>query len=187
MKTYFLIITTLLVVVVAGLLGCSDDNTSVTKQPGPVDSASRPDTEIRGATIDLYHGSELTTKVHAKRIVRFDDIDSTVGYTIDMIFYDSAGTETSNLVADSGVIREISGAFDVYGHVVVTTSDSVRLDTDYLKWNPSINRITTDAFVRISRPGDTETGWGLEATRDLSRIKILHQVSGTVHNVEDLK
>lgn len=184
MKTILLVIFAL---VAAALIGCSDESTSVTKQPGPLDSAGQPDTEIRGATIHLYHRGELNTKVNARRIVRFEDIDSTVGYTLDMDFYDSLGSITSNLVSDSGVIREVSGAFDVYGHVVVNTSDSVRLDTDYLTWNPSINRITTDAFVKVSRPGDTVTGWGLEAPRDLSRIKILHQVSGSLHDVEGLE
>lgn len=174
----------LLLLCLALLAACSNRTSSEADGPGPVDSAGQPDTEIQGATIQLYNRDELNTEVHAQRIIRFEQIDSTVGYTLDIDFYDTLGTITSNLVADSGVIREITGYFDVFGHVVVNTADSIRLDTDYLTWNPGANRIYTDAFVKVSRPGDTVVGWGLEAPRDLSRIKILHQVSGTIEDVE---
>jgi LPS export ABC transporter protein LptC len=187
MLTYRCILIAILALATLLSVGCSRDDQVASKNPGPVDSAGRPDTEIRGATIHLYSRDILNTEVHAQRIVRFEDIDSTMGYTLDIDFYDSLGSITSNLVGDSGVIREISGAFNVFGHVIVNTADSIRLDTDFLKWNPTTNLITTDAFVKVSRPGDTVTGWGLEAPRDLSRIRILNQVSGTVQDVESLE
>ena len=182
-----MLVSLLILLALLMVVGCSREDQSTSKNPGPLDSAGQPDTEIRGATIHLYNRSVLNTEVRAKRIVRYEDIDSTMGYTVDIDFYDSLGSVTSNLVSDSGVIREISGAFNAFGHVVVNTSDSIRLDTDYLSWNPGTNLITTDAFVKVSRPGDTVMGWGLEAPRDLSRIKILHQVTGSVEDIEDLE
>ena len=183
----FVRLFTISLLLLVGLVGCGTHEQSSSKKSGPVDSAGQPDTEIRGATIQLYNRDALNTEVHAQHIVRFEDIDSTMGYVLDIDFYDSLGEVTSNLIADSGVIREISGAFEAYGHVVFETKDTVRLDTDYLNWNPATEHITTDAFVTITRPGQVSTGWGLDAPRDLSRVRILHQVSTEVEDMEALK
>ena len=179
-------LVSLLLVLTSTLAGCGNQTVSEDKQPGPVDSAGLPDSEVLGAEIHLYNRGAMTIEIRAERIVRFDAVDSTMGYVVDVDFFDSAGQVTSNLVADSGIIHENSGQLQVYGHVVVNTRDSIRLDTDSLVFDPTTNKIQTDAFVKVSRPGDTITGWGLEAPRDLSRFKILHQVSGRISDPEKL-
>ena len=163
-------------VLTAGV-GCSSQNGAAESQDGPVDSARQPDSDIRGATVYLYTKGTMTTEIRAERIVKYESIDSTMGYVLDVDFFDAAGEITSNLVGDSGIIRESDEHMEVFGHVVVVTGDNRRLDTDYLVWEPKINKIHTDAFVRVKLPDYTVTGWGLEAPSDLSRFKILNQVS----------
>ena len=144
------------------------------------DSVLRPDSEVQGATVFLYDRDRKTTEIRADLIRRFEAIDSTMGYKLDIDFFDSVGQVSSNLVSDSGVIREKTGRLDVFGKVVVITQDSARLDTEFLRWNPERDKIETDAFVRFTRNNDVMTGWGMEADSDLGRLKILSQVSGSV-------
>ena len=144
------------------------------------DSTLKPDSEVSGAIIFLYDRNVVTAEIRPKLMKRFEAIDSTVAYTLDVDFHDSLGAVTSNLVADSGVIREKDDRMEVFGKVVVLTQDSTRLDTDFLRWNPQKHKIESESFVKFTRGTDIMTGWGMEADPDLGRLKILSQVSGSV-------
>ncbi|MBD3332480.1 LPS export ABC transporter periplasmic protein LptC [candidate division GN15 bacterium] len=139
-----------------------------------------PDSELTGARIFLYDGERRTAEIVSARIVKFSEIDSTMAYDVDVNVLDTAGEVTTHVVGDSGVIRESTGFMDLYGNVVLTTQDTAVLQTDYLFWDSHEEKIRTDAFVRITKNEDVVTGWGLRANEDLSRIKILRKVSGTI-------
>jgi LPS export ABC transporter protein LptC len=176
-------------IILAGLLavaisGCSNHDSSI-KTDMAVDS-TRPDTEMLGATIDMLEGDRVTTRINADRILKFEAKDSTMGYTVHAEFFDSLGKVTSILDGDSALIRETTSHLHVYGHVVVVSEDHSTLETDYLHWNPDIQKIQTDAYVKVTRKGDVVTGWGLEADQKLTRIKVLRQVSGTIHNTDEI-
>ena len=164
-------------------LGCSNKEKVSSDPTGQ--SEILPDSELRGATIYLYEKDKVTTEIHAERLLKFEARDSTMAYVLDVDFFDSAGQVSTHLVGDSGVIREMTNQLNVFGNVVVTTADSSRLETDYLYWNTFKDKIETDAFVRITKKDDIITGWGMEADPDLTRIKILNRVSGTMHDTEE--
>ena len=163
--------------------GC-DSEKSFKPRSSSGDGGRRPDSETGGALISLYNGKELTTTIQADRILKYEDQDSAVAYHLKIQFLDSAGRAVTDLVGDSGIVRENKGLFEIFGNVVgISVDQDTKLETDYLKWNPEINRIQTDAFVRITRGqngGDVITGWGMETDRQFSRVKILREVSGTV-------
>lgn len=166
------------------LSGCgSQDGRRASTDVG-VDTTNRPDAVVAGASILLYKGKTITTEIKSELIHKFDEIDSTMGYAVDIDILDSTGNVVSTIVSDSGVIREKENFLNLFGHVVVLTDDSTRLETDYLRWDPDRNKIETEAFVKITQEGDIITGWGLESDRSLSHIKILRQVSGTVEKNE---
>lgn len=162
------------------IAGCSNRESAIRTSGTATDSVLRPDTEVKGARIDLFDKQDKTTEIFAKRIIKFDAKDSTVGFDVTANFFDSTGKINAVVVGDSALIRETTNRLYIYGHVVVRSEDSTRLDTDYLQWNPDIKKIQTDAFVKVYRRGDVATGWGLEANQTLTRIKILNQVSGTM-------
>jgi LPS export ABC transporter protein LptC len=162
------------------LWGCSQKTMSEADSSDAVDSVLVPDSEVIGATIYLYDRHEVTSEIRADLIRRFEAIDSTMGYVLDIDLYDSLGRISSNLVGDSGVIREASNELEVFGQVVVVTEDGSRLETDYLRWDPKIGKIQSDAYVKFTRGEDIMTGWGMEADPDLGRLEILSSVSGTV-------
>jgi len=183
---FYRLLTSSLLLVAFVAAGCSDQSASKDSPPSSVDSAQLPDSEVSGATIYLYHRGELTTEIRADRILKFESIDSTMGYSLDIDFLDSTGNVTSNLVSDSGVIRESTSHLQAYGHVVVVTADSLKLETDFLTWNPDINKIQSDAFVKFTKDGSVFTGWGMEANRDLSRLRILNQISSNAIDLDKL-
>jgi len=168
------------------LAGCTGNDMAKNSEPGMIDSARLPDSEVADARIYLYDRGQVTAEIFANRIRKFEDIDSTVGYKLDIVFYDSLGLVTSTVVGDSGVIRETTGLLNIFGSVVVLTADSSRLETDYLLWDQKTQKIRTDAFVRITDiDGNVITGWGMEADRNLVPFKILRQVSGTVEETSE--
>jgi len=173
-----------LILFVALLWGCSQKTLSDADQSDAADSVLLPDSEIMGATIYLYDRHEVTSEIRADLIRRFEVIDSTMGYVLDIDLFDSLGQISSNLIGDSGVIRETSNKLEVFGRVVVVTQDSARLETDYLQWDPEIGKIQSDAYVKFTRGEDIMTGWGMEADPDLGRLVILSSVSGTVSESE---
>jgi len=166
------------------LLGACGRKTVSEGDRTAADSVLRPDSEVRGATVFLYDRERMTTEIRADLIRRFEALDSTMGYRLDIDFFDSVGQKSSNLVGDSGVIREKTGRLEVYGKVVVITRDSARLDTEFLLWNPERDKIESNAYVKFTREESVMTGWGMEADPDLGRLKILSQVSGSVAEEE---
>jgi LPS export ABC transporter protein LptC len=128
----------------------------------------------------------VTSVINAERITQYEVKDSTMAYDLDITSYDSLGQVSSHVVGDSGIIREGSGRFTIFGHVEVNTNDSMHLETEYLNWSSRDDRIYTDAYVRITTPTEVVRGWGMEADQRLRRYKILHQVSGRLDETERL-
>ena len=176
----------MILILVAIIAGCSSRERTETDTARTSDTASRPDSEVRGATIYLYEAERVTAEIHATRILKYQAKDSTMAYTVNVDAFDSLGALSTTLVGDSGLVREESGIMDVFGNVVVSTPDKATLQTDYLYWDSRTEKIHTDAFVRITRGQDTMTGWGLEADEKLTRLKILNRVSGKLTETKDL-
>lgn len=63
--------------------------------------------------------------------------------------------------------------------VVVKNRKGEKLQTEELVWNKKLERFYTDKFVRITKDGQISYGSGLEASQDLSYIKIKNQ-RGTI-------
>jgi len=177
---------TIILLGIVGLTGCGKEQTASTDQAAPADSTLRPDSEVSGARIYLYDRGRVTTEIVAEKVVKFESLDSTMAYALDIDIYDSTGAATANIVGDSGIIREGTGNLSIYGNVVVITTDSFKLETEYLYWDSEVDSIKTDVFVRLTKGEDVITGWGLQADQRLHSTKILSRVSGTITNPKNL-
>jgi len=168
-----------------GLTGCGKEQTASTGRAALTDSSLQPDSEVSGARIYLYDRGRVTTEIVAEKIVKYETLDSTMAYTLDIDVYDSTGAVTTDIVGDSGIIRESTGNMSIYGNVVVLTADCFKLETEYLYWDAQIDSIKTDAFVRLTKGKDIITGWGLQADQQLRSTRILSQVSGTIKDPKE--
>ncbi|UCD17876.1 MAG: LPS export ABC transporter periplasmic protein LptC [Candidatus Zixiibacteriota bacterium] len=175
------------------LLAVSCEEKKEIKAPGVTGSEDnaavelRPDQVLRDARVTLYNGPTKTTDIKADYMKKFEKLDSTPAWNLDVRFFDSTGKEVSNLVADSGLVREQLNLMEVSGSVVVNTSDGTSLMTQHLLWNALKNRVETDSFVTfVQEGGDTLRGYGFEANQKLTRWKIKRQSSGIMQNVGEI-
>mgnify|MGYP001156573628 CR=1 FL=1 len=78
----------------------------------------------------------------------------------------------STLTAKFAVRQQDKGIVIARDSVVLTTIEQEKLETEELIWDEKTERIRTDKFVKITRPGEVLYGFGLEANQDFSFWKI---------------
>jgi hypothetical protein len=79
------------------------------------------------------------------------------------------------LVEAAPGIKLTPGDMYLDGGVVVVSTEGTRLATDWVQYYVSDSVIRSSAPVEVRRPDSITRGKGLEATADLSRLKIFHQ------------
>ncbi|PWB74040.1 LPS export ABC transporter periplasmic protein LptC [candidate division GN15 bacterium] len=138
------------------------------------------------ATFFDTSGVMSSTLVGDSALIREKTIRQTVYGHVLIKSYDAGGKVTATATGDSAVVTEGTNHMQLYGQVVVESEGTRKLETDYLHWNPDINKFQTDAFVRFTQGNSVITGWGAEADRTLKRFKILNKVSGTIMQADSL-
>ena len=94
--------------------------------------------------------------------------------TININFFDPAGSVMTRLRADSGRYDKASNVYIVKGHVRVVKSESNEiLTTTELSWNPGTKKVYTDKplTVRNNRTSEITNATGMDAEQDFTRIK----------------
>lgn len=112
----------------------------------------------------------------------FDQEDSTLATNVKVDFYDENGDYRSTLTSDEGLVRQKRQELIVWGSVVVA-SDSSRLLTESLRWDPGRKLIVTDDYVELHRGNDVITGYGMEADNRLEDVRILRDVRGKISDI----
>ncbi|MBK7092955.1 MAG: LPS export ABC transporter periplasmic protein LptC [bacterium] len=93
--------------------------------------------------------------------------------------FDSSGTHTSTLTADSSRVSQRASTMSVFGNVKAWTQDNRRLVADSLRWNAKTELIETEGYVEIYRGEDMISGYGLETDQRLEHTTIKRQPKGT--------
>jgi LPS export ABC transporter protein LptC len=78
----------------------------------------------------------------------------------------------STLTAKFAIRQQDRGLVIARDSVVLTTIEQEKLETEELIWDEKTERIHTDKFVKVTRPGEVLYGFGLEANQDFSFWKI---------------
>ena len=157
------------------LVSCSKEEP---KKPGL--ALNLPDQTLENATMVFTVDGIKSTVIKAKSVAKWMDKDLTLAKSLSVDFFDERGAHTSHLDADSGWIQEKRQKMEVLGNVSVLTDDSVKLESQSLKWDPKSNRITTDDFVKITKGKDLMSGYGFEADQYLRNMKIKKMVKGEI-------
>lgn len=87
-------------------------------------------------------------------------------------FFDAALHVTSTLTAKTGVRSQDRGQVIVRDSVVLTTDKQETLETEELIWDEKTEKVYTEKFVKVTKPGEVIYGIGLEANQDFSYWKI---------------
>jgi len=162
-------------------VSCSDD------QPATSDST---DTEqalkeqvLMDSQIKMSEQGRTAAVIDARYIEKRFGQETTNAREINATFYDSTGHLTSWLTADSGIVNQNKNQINVYGDVVVTSKDSVRLYTDSLSWDQKLNSVVTDDYVEIHRGKNILRGYGLITDRSLTEYVIKRQITGQLEKL----
>lgn len=86
--------------------------------------------------------------------------------------FDSTGAVKTRATSERAVYHPEISEFELYGDVIVQTVTGRRLESEYLEWNQSDNKLSTPRFVIITTPSDSIAGNGFEGASDLSQYTI---------------
>ncbi|MCC6462831.1 MAG: LPS export ABC transporter periplasmic protein LptC [Saprospiraceae bacterium] len=78
----------------------------------------------------------------------------------------------SVLTAKTAVRQDNSSLVTARDSVVLQTVEQEKLETEELIWNEKTEKVYTEKFVKVTKPGELIYGFGLEANQDFSFWKI---------------
>ncbi len=115
--------------------------------------------QVSNMSVQLYQGGQKSTMLTADHA---------------LMATGNPGKNDPPLEPMSGVVLS-SGDMFLNGNVVVVSTDGSRLQTDWVRYSVQDRIIRSSAPVSVEREDSITTGKGLEATADLSRMKIFNQ------------
>jgi len=137
-----------------------------------------PDQESWNSDVVFSDSGNVRAILYAHHISVYNDkgytlIDS--GATVD--FY-KHGEKVSTLTGKRGKVLDATKDIEIYDSVVVVNKEGNILKTDKLFWNNKLQRVSSDAFVRIKTPKENIQGIGFESDQNLKDYTIF-KVTGT--------
>lgn len=174
---------------------CRSQGPSHHSDPGPLDPDSRPELTMEKMKTQSFgpHGEEweLVTpvaqgysqqnKMHAEnlKITFFENGKKATDITADegVIRFEDTHQSTSSVAVklNEGAVGLGPGDLFLTGNVVAVSTDGSKMYTDWLRYDKSIGLITSTAPVRVVREDSVTEGIGMEATANLSQVKIFKQ------------
>lgn len=129
----------------------------------------------KGVTILYSDSAILKVKVIApvmERFVEREEPRQIFPNGLRVEFYDERGKADSWLTAKNGTRYEKSGRMVVTDSVVWQSVNLERLESEELIWDEKLQKVHTNKFVVIKRPGEIIYGYGFEANQDFSKSTI---------------
>lgn len=97
---------------------------------------------------------------------------------LKITFMDSDGKPSAWLLADHAVRKTNLGKMTAKGNVVFYNAQLDKLETSELIWDENLRKLTTEKFVKVSRPAsrDTTYGFGMETDEKFETIIIKRKI-----------
>jgi LPS export ABC transporter protein LptC len=144
------------VLLVAGTLIAKSRTAPV--EPAPP-AASSADFRIKEAQIEEEAGG-VRWRLTAEQVLVFDTEGRTALRKISVKVFEREREWT--IEGAEGDLFHATRNLEIRDHVVITSSDGLRLDTSVLRWQAAEKRLWTDAPVRLARGGATAEGTALD-------------------------
>jgi LPS export ABC transporter protein LptC len=87
-------------------------------------------------------------------------------------FLDENLATTSVLTSKTATREELKKRITARDSVVLLSKNQERLETSELIWNEELELLSTDKFVKITKPGEVIFGYGIDANQDFSHWTI---------------
>ena len=115
--------------------------------------------QVSSMDVQLYDKGERSTRINADRAVMATSNPGPGDPPIEPM--DNVYLSSGDMLLD--------------GHVVMVSTEGTRLETDWVKYDSRTRIVRSSAPVEVDRPDSITKGKGLEATADLSQLKIYNQ------------
>lgn len=159
------------------------------KEPASISENSfedMPEQVIENMEITFTENGRRTGVLRADSVAIYEAGRLKEGRRVQVDFYDRQGEHISVLTALEGIYDSEAEEVLARGDVVVVSDDGARLETEELAWKKETNRISTEAFVTITRGRDQVSGYGLSTDPQLEDFHILRDVKGRIEDVRQI-
>jgi LPS export ABC transporter protein LptC len=156
------------------LAGCENDapaRTGSAELPAARPGLGQPDQVVEnGEHVITARGVKKAVLV-AEQLQFYNGVGKVFGDTIQVSFFDDAGTFQSMLTALEGEMNQRTDDMIARGNVVVRGSGSV-IRTEELHYDPRRNLVTSEVATEINQQGNVIRGQGVESDPALTNIRI---------------
>ena len=166
------------------IIGCADDQADqvAVERDSPI-----PDQVITDFDITETSMGKKDWNMRAQKAFLYDKRNVLEAQAVEITFFGEEGEIRSVLKADFGRLNRASDDMEARGHVVITGSDGVVLETESVKWLSDTRKIVSDDSVRVIRDDDVLTGWGFRGDPDLGSFSILSDMKARIRARQDIK
>lgn len=140
----------------------------------------------KGIRIIYSDSAAIKVVVTAPVLEKSNDINDpveTFPQGIFITFYDESQNASSWLKAQHAVRNSKKGTLNVKGNVSFYNDRQEKLQTSELIWHEEEQKMETEKFIRITRPadGDTLFGIGFIADQNFKRVEIKRRMQGKIN------
>lgn len=178
-----LIIATIILSFMVATSGCTKRETI----PQVSDTLVTPCQEVGASTLYAYDGPHLIWILDSDYSFKtLEDTSSMLVVPVRMSIFDTLGTKSTRVLADSGLTKKELIEFFIWGNVYIRNYDDQIIKSESLWWNKATRKVGSDDFVEIRTPeGDVLRGKGLDATESFSSWSLREMVSGEFPNFKE--
>lgn len=90
---------------------------------------------------------------------------------VQAVIHSSTSADITILTAERAIIHP-NGDLEAFGNVMLTSSDSTVLKSQYIRRSAEKKQLWTDRFITIEKPDQTIRGYGLESDDHLTNYTI---------------
>lgn len=182
-KSFILLIPIIIFFFIIITSGCTKRETI----PQASDTLVVPCQEVGASTLYAYDGPHLIWILDSDYSFKtLEDTSSMLVVPVRMSIFDTLGTKTTRVLADSGLTKKELVEFFLWGNVYIKNYDGQIIKSETLWWNKTTRKVGSDDFVEISTPeGDVLRGKGLDATETFSSWSLRERVSGEFPNFNE--
>lgn len=161
----------------AGAMACTERKAPpVVRKSALADSA---DQVMFGAKFNLTDKGLARAELLSDTAYFFDDNTRMELNKIETTFFTTTGARDAYLTAHRGTYNNRTGTMVARGDVVVTTEEGRRLTTPELKYNQTLNEISSDSEFVLTEPGRRLAGVGFRSDPNMQNVQILKTRSGS--------
>ncbi len=140
-----------------------------------------PAISSRNSEIFISDSAQIKIKLKAPQIDYYEGDEPYQEFVkgIDVSFFEDGKGLTSRITANYAIHKQNSKIMEAKGNVVVINEKGDKLNTEHLIWEEEGDKISSDAFVKITTANEILMGEGLESNQSFTKYRI-KKIRGTI-------